>query len=308
MPRNWSRVRDINIFSGTILKKMKKKLLSGLSGVLAFSFFSGAVAADSGKIKTYVSILPQAYFVKRVGGPYVDVEVLVGPGQSPATYEPTPKQMAGLGKAQVYFRIGTPFERGFLDKVAETHKYLQIVDTREGVRLRYFKRSMGRSVPDPHIWLDPGSVEIQAATICRVLSRLLPKQRSFFVKELRRFRSDLDRVDKNIAKILAPLKGSKFYVFHPAFGYFGDRYGLEQVAVEIEGKEPSPKQLSNLINRARKEGVKVIFVQPQYAKKEAETIAREIGGAVVPMNPLPRDYLENLEKMAGLLRKALKKE
>ena len=255
-----------------------------------------------------MSILPQAYFVERVGGPYVDVGVLVGPGQSPATYEPTPKQMAGLGNAQVYFSIGTPFEKGFIDKVADTHKDLDIVDTREGVTLLYFRRSGGRSVADPHIWLDPGRVKIQAATICRTLIRLAPKQSPFFEKALRRFQSDLDRVDKNIEETLAPLKGSKFYVFHPAFGYFGDRYGLEQVAVEIEGKEPSPKQLSNLINRARKEGVKVIFVQPQYAKKEAETIAREIGGAVVPMNPLPRDYLENLEKMAGLLRKALKKE
>jgi zinc transport system substrate-binding protein len=173
------------------------------------------------------------------------------------------------------------------------------------VSLRYFKRSKGESVPDPHIWLDPARVKIQAATICEALTRLAPDHRMSFERNLREFQRDLDRVDKDIAETLAPLKGSKFYVFHPAFGYFGDRYGLEQVAVEIEGKEPSPKQLSQLINKARSEGVKVIFVQPQYAKKDAETIAREIGGAVVPMNPLPRDYLDNLEKMAGLLRRAL---
>jgi zinc transport system substrate-binding protein len=235
----------------------------------------------------------------------VKVEVLVGPGQSPATYEPTPKQMARLGEAAVYFRIGTPFEKGFIDKLADTHKRLEIVDTRKGVSLRYFKRSKGGSIPDPHIWLDPARVKIQAATICEALTRLAPDHRTSFESNLREFQRDLDRVDKNIAKTLAPLKGSKFYVFHPAFGYFGDRYGLEQVAVEIEGKEPSPKQLSHLINKARSEGVKVIFVQPQYAKKDAETIAREIEGAVVPMNPLPRDYLGNLEQMAGLLRGAL---
>jgi zinc transport system substrate-binding protein len=283
---------------------MKKVLLICFS-ILIPLFISSPAAADTHRIKAFVSILPQAYFLERVGGPHVKVEVLVGPGQSPATYEPTPKQMALLGEAAVYFRIGTPFEKGFIDKLADTHKRLEIVDTRKGVSLRYFKRSKGGSVPDPHIWLDPARVKIQAATICEALTRLAPDHRTSFESNLREFQRDLDRVDKNIAETLAPLKGSKFYVFHPAFGYFGDRYGLDQVAVEIEGKEPSPKQLSHLINKARSEGVKVIFVQPQYAKKDAETIAREIEGAVVPMNPLPRDYLGNLEQMAGLLRGAL---
>jgi zinc transport system substrate-binding protein len=283
---------------------MKKTLLACFS-IVILSLISGPAAAATSRIKAFVSILPQAYFVERVGGSYVDVEVLVGPGQSPATYEPTPKQMARLGEAAVYFRIGTPFEKGFIDKLADTHKHLEIVDTRKGVSLRYFKRSKGGSVPDPHIWLDPARVKIQAATICEALTRLAADRRLSFEDNLRGFQRDLDRVDKEIGETLAPLKGSRFYVFHPAFGYFGDRYGLEQVAVEIEGKEPSPKQLSHLINKARSEGVKVIFVQPQYAKKDAETIAREIGGAVVPMNPLPRDYLVNLQKMADLLRMGL---
>lgn len=286
---------------------MKKALLLCFSTLIPL-VISGPAAADTSRIKAFVSILPQAYFVERVGGPHVEVEVLVGPGQSPATYEPTPKQMARLGEAAVYFRIGTPFEKGFIDKLADTHTHLEIVDTRKGVRLRYFKTSKGGSIPDPHIWLDPARVKIQAATICEALTRLAPEHRTSFERNLREFQRDLDGVDKEIAETLAPLKGSKFYVFHPAFGYFGDRYGLEQVAVEIEGKQPSPKQLSHLINKARSEGVKVIFVQPQYAKKDAETIAREIGGAVIPMNPLPRDYLDNLEKMAGLLRRALMRE
>ena len=260
------------------------------------------------KIKAFVSILPQAYFVERVGGPYVDVEVMAGPGQSPATYEPTPKQMVRLGNSQVYFRIGTPFEKGFIDKVSDTHKNLKIVDTRKGVPLRYFKRSKGHEVPDPHIWLDPGRAKIQAATICETLSNFMPEHRSAFERNLRTFQADLSRVDRKIAEILAPFKGSKFYVFHPAFGYFGDAYGLEEVAVETEGKEPSPRQLSKLINRAREEGVKVIFVQPQYTKKDAGVIAREIGGAVAPMDPLARDYLENLEKMAKALKVAFEKK
>ena len=271
-------------------------------------FLSAAGAAEATKLKSFVSILPQAFFVERVGGRFVEVDVLVGPGQSPTTYEPTPKQMARLGDADVYFRIGTPFENGFIEKLAAIHKRLEIVDTRKGVNLCFFKRSENRSVADPHIWLDPARVKIQAATICTALSRLAPDHRLYFENNLQSFQADLDRVDKKIAESLAPLKGSRFYVFHPAFGYFGDRYGLEQVAVEIEGKGPTPKQLSNLINKARDEGGKVIFVQPQFAKNDAETLAREIGGAVIPMDSLSREYLDNLEHMAELLRTAFTRE
>jgi zinc transport system substrate-binding protein len=262
----------------------------------------------TGEISAFVSILPQAYFVERIGGKYVDVTVLVGPGQSPATYEPTPKQMARLGRSQLYFRIGTPFERGFIDKISRTFTNLTIIDTRKGVTLRYFKQSQGLEVPDPHIWLDPKRVKIQAETISKALKETDPAHADEFEKNLKAFQADLDRVDMKIAGILAPLKGGKIYVFHPAFGYFAESYGLTQVAVEIEGKEPSPKQLSRLINMAKKEEVRVIFVQPQYATKEARTVARAIGGVVVPINPLPWDYLKNLEDMANIIEKGLRRQ
>lgn len=262
-------------------------------------------AAGAARIKAFVSILPQAYFVEQVGGHYVEVEVLVGPGQSPATYEPTLKQMARLGRSEVYFRIGTPFEKGFIDKISSTFQRLKIVDTRNGVTLRYFKQAKGGQIPDPHIWLDPKRVKIQAGTICTALSLLDPAHAASFERNMQAFMADLDELDATIATVLAPVAGSKFYVFHPAFGYFGDSYGLTQVAVEMEGKEPTAKQLSHLIEKARADGVKVIFVQPQYARRDAEAIARAIGGAVVPMNPLPREYLKSLEEMAAILKGAL---
>ncbi len=282
---------------------MKKACLVFFSVFTALFFVGTADAATT--IRAFVSILPQAEFVKQVGGPHVEVDVLVGPGQSPATYEPTPKQMARLSQADVLFRIGTPFEKGFIEKVAKTHEHLEIVDTRKGVPLRYFDRTKGAAAPDPHIWLDPHLVRIQAATICEALIDLAPEHRPTFERNLAAYQEALDRVDREIAQTLAPLKGSSFYVFHPAFGYFGDRYGLEQVAVEIAGKEPTPKQLAALIRRAQAEKVRVIFVQPQYSKKLAETIAEEIGGAVVPINPLPENYLANLEDIAEALRAGL---
>lgn len=264
-------------------------------------------AADSPKtkMKTFVSILPQAYFVERIGGPYVEVHVMVGEGRSPATYEPSPRQMALLNESQLYFRIGTPFEKGLIRKVKSSAKHLEVVDTRKNVKLCYFEHSKGPQIPDPHIWLDPKRVKIQADTICDTLCRTDPSHANEFKNNLRIFKRDLSRLDAKISKTLSPLKGRKFYVFHPAFGYFADSYGIRQVAVEIEGKEPTARQMTALIEMAKSDNVKAIFVQPQYTKKNTETLAKAIGSKVVTINPLPRDYLEGLEKMANAIWSAL---
>lgn len=281
------------------------KVLSMLLSLLLLCSVSTAAKAESNPVKVFVSILPQAYFVERIGGSYVDVNVLVGPGHSPATYEPTPKQMAKLEKSQVYFRIGTPFEKGFIGKISGMFKNLQIADTRQDVPFRYFETSSGKDVPDPHIWLDPKLVKIQADTIYTTLRKIDPAHEETYKMNVRAFKNDLDAIDAKIEKILAPIRGETIYVFHPAFGYFCDSYGLKQIAVEVEGKEPSPKQLSHLISQAKKDGVKVIFVQPEFSTKNAGVIAQAIGGAVVPMDPLARDYLKNLDVMANLIKEGL---
>lgn len=277
---------------------------------------------SSGKIKAFVSILPQAYFVERVGRERVDVSVLVQPGHSPATYEPTPQQMAQLSKAQVYFRIGVPFETSFVRKIAAACKRLNVVDTRRGIELRRMKQTHSHeedrhhdrgdacgehdaAAKDPHTWLDPLRAKTQAGTICEELRRLDPAHAADYAANLHALEADLDSVHAKIALVLAPQKGKKFYVFHPAFGYFGDRYGLEQEPIEIEGKHPSAQHLARLIDQARKDKVAVIFVQPEFSMRRAETIAQAIHGAVVRMDPLARDYLANLEDMATKLRDAL---
>jgi len=279
----------------------------GLFIAVALMLLCGGAAAAQEPVKTFVSILPQAYFVEQIGGHLVDVDVLVGPGQSPATYEPTPKQMARLGRSQIYFRIGTPFEKGFIDTISSTFKNVEVIDTRRGVPLRRFVLDAPedghgahaqRGGIDPHIWLDPMRVKIQAVTICQALCNHDPAHSSTYVKNLQAFLQALDAIDVRVAAVLAPFTGQKIFVFHPAFGYFCDAYGLTQIPIETEGKEPSPKQLAGLINRAQKDGVKFLFVQPQFAGKSPDAIARVIGGTVVPLNPLPRDYIANLERMA----------
>jgi zinc transport system substrate-binding protein len=288
-----------------------------------------AQSQPSAKVRVVVSILPQAYFVERVGGEFVDVDVLVGPGQSPHAFEPTPKQLEGLSRAKAYFTIGIDFESALLPRIERMFKDLTIVDTRAGVPLRTLTATevdaeeshadhgehdpadaqhdehAGR--PDPHIWLNPLLVKTQAQTICDALVKLDPPHAEQYRKSLAAFQADLDRVHKQIAEALAPLKGDEILVFHPAFGYFTDAYGLKQVPVEIQGKEPTARQLTALIDRAKARHARVIFVQPQFARKSAEAIAQAIGGVVVPMDDLSRDYLRNLEDMAAKIKAGLQK-
>ena len=153
--------------------------------------------------------------------------------------------------------------------------------------------------------MDPKLVKVQAQNIHDALCKLDPEHTNDYSKNLQTFLTDLRRVDQRIAHVLAPFKDNSIYVFHPAFGYFTDSYGLHQVSIETEGKEPSAKQLANTIDKAKKDGVHIIFVQPQFSKKSAKTIAMTIGGVVVPIDPVSKDYLSNLEKIASEIEKGL---
>ncbi|HKQ48808.1 MAG TPA: zinc ABC transporter substrate-binding protein [Phycisphaerae bacterium] len=264
-------------------------------------------------VRAVVTILPQAYFVERVGGSRVAVQVLVGTGQSYHSYEPTPRQIADLSEAQVFFTIGVPFERTLEEKVRSTRPDLVVVDTRAGVAMRHATdhcghegHDHGEGGMDPHIWLDAKLVKAQAATIAAALARLDPDNADEYEKNLRAFQADLDAADQRAAAALAPFKGREFFVFHPTFGYFGDAYGLKQVAVEEGGKEPGGRQLAAMIEQARQTGARAIFVQPQFSSSAARTVAAEIGAEVVTIDPLARDYLNNYvgmaEKIAASLR------
>ncbi len=306
---------------GQILKmKSYGKLLSSqlsaaiiLWGLfLSVGFPVSAFPETDNKMKVFVSILPQKYFVERIGGDFVDIEVMVGPGQSPATYDPTPRQMSDIEHARVYFQIGVPFENQMLRKIREIFRDLDIVDTQAGVELRRMEtfdddhdNGQAHGALDPHSWLDPRAVKIMARNICDELIKLDPDNRVVYESNLTEFHADLDSLDSTISRKLEPYRGRRIYVFHPVYGYFADRYGLKQVAVEIEGKAPRAKQLVDFIDRARADSIKVIFVQPQFSTKAAETIADAVGGKVMKVDPLAEDYLKNLKNIANYLEKGL---
>jgi zinc transport system substrate-binding protein len=280
---------------------------------------ANAEVKDAGKVKVFVSILPAAFFVERVGGPDVDVSVLVGPGQDPHTFEPTPRLMAKLAEARVLFKIGFPFEEALIKKMGSTFKNVEVVDLQQGIKLRPIaeeqehghgeREKHGHSHEagemDQHTWLDPQLAKMQAQTIANTLIRIDPSHQAQYERNAKAFQADLDAVHEQLTKALAPVKGKSFFVFHPAYGYFGDAYGLKQIAIQLGGKEPTARQLAKLIQLAKEEGVRVLFVQPQFSKKSAEALAKAIGGAVIPLDDLAPDYLRNLQDMAVKLDSAL---
>lgn len=264
----------------------------------------GGPAQEGGRLGVFAGILPHAGFLERIGGEHVEVGVLVGPGQSPHAYEPTPKQMTELGRARLYVRAGLPFEDELLRRIRSAHPDLEVVDTAEGLaRAAGTEGGHGsdHGELDPHVWLDPKLARRQAERMADALCRALPEQRASFRARHAELDRDLERLDRTLARILAPLRGRTFYVFHPAFGYFARSYGLRQKAVETGGKSPGPRHVHALVEQAREEGVRVIFVQPQFDDAAAQTLARQIDGAVVPLNPLARDYLANLASMGEIL-------
>lgn len=301
---------------------LRMKSAAGLLAFLAGLLWSGEAAAAA-KIKAFVSIAPQAYFVERIGGDRVEVSVLAAAGADPHTYEPKPRQMAELAKAGVYFAVGVDFEKAWMGKMAATNPQMRIVRTDEGIaktaapshahgpaggpRPTRARAAHGHAPsPDPHVWLSPPLVKIQARTIGRALIEVDPANRARYEENLAGFEREIEDLDAELKSLFAARPGARFMVVHPSWGYFARAYGLEQVAIEIEGKDPKPAQLQELIRRARADGIRVVFVQPQFSAKSAEMIAREIGGRVIAADPLAADWAANLRAVALKFQAALR--
>jgi len=242
-------------------------------------------AAAEEPLTVVVSVAPQSWLVEQIGGGRVDVRVLVAPGESPALYQPTDAEVTRLVSSAIYFRIGVPFEDGPWFDAIRTVGRLEVVDQRDGIDIQ------GN---DPHIWLSPSRLKIQARTVASALGHMDPEHRSEYETALQRVEVDLDRLDREIRERLRSYFGRAFFVFHPSWSYFAKDYDLRQVAVEIDGKDPSDRQLTELQRQAREEKVSVIFVQPQIRGRGAEAVATAIGGRVEVIDPLAPDVASNL--------------
>jgi zinc transport system substrate-binding protein len=280
--------------------------------LLSFFFINcGSPGPDIGgkKFQITVSILPQKYFVHRiVNGDNLDfdIHIMIPPGHSPATYAPTPQQMRALSHSQLYFRIGhIPFEKAWMKNIAANNPQLKIVDTSTGVDLIETgeheddaHQDHHHAGIDPHIWLSPRAVKIQAKHILDAVIEIDGENQEFYKENYRLFLRDIDRLDGEIKAVLESYRGRKFMVFHPAWSYFARDYGLEQLPIEVEGKTPNPANLKKIIDIARKENIRIIFVQEQFDTNSARAVAAEIGGQVVKIDPLGLDWLDNMKGIA----------
>jgi len=269
-------------------------------------------------INITVSILPQKYLVERVGGSHVKVNAMVVEGASPHTYEPKPEQMRELANSAAYFTIGVEYEHTWLDRIQDANPDMQIVDMSEGIeRIPMVEHhhegeeqegdeEHEESGLDPHVWTSPRLVKLMANNILAALVKLDPDHQIDFEQNMQVLNADIDQLDESIKSTLEGSTDRSFIVFHPAWGYFAQDYNLRQIPIEVEGQEPSPQELVNIINEAKAEHSKVVFAQPGISTKTADTIAQEINGEVVLINPLEENWLENLQKVAEAFASALK--
>jgi zinc transport system substrate-binding protein len=247
------------------------------------------------KINVYVSILPEKYFAERVGGDRVVTSVMIKPGASEEIYEPDVKQIAGLSNADIYFSIDMPFEQPLLKKIRSTNPNLKITDLTTGLKLH--KLADGT---DPHVWVDPVLVKTMAVTIRDSLIKIDPAGKAVYAKNCQNFIDDLNQLDKFTRIKLTKVQGHILLVFHPTFGYFADRYKIKQLAIENEGKEPGPQDLTRIINLGKQYNVHAIFVQPQFNKKQAELVANSLQAKIIIIDPLAEDYIANMKKVVEL--------
>ena len=257
-------------------------------------------------INAVVSIAPEVTFVKAIGGDKVDVSLMVQVGNSPHTYEPKPSQMRAIAKADIYFAIDVEFEHVWLPKFHSLNEKMQIVDLAEGVTK--IEMAHGHHAhethnehdgKDPHIWTSPANVKIIAQNIYKKLSTIDSDNTKYYENNLKLFLDKVNNTDKQIKELLSTLKGShKFMVFHPSWGYFAKEYNLTQIAVEVEGKSPKPRELVNLIKEAKEQKVKAIFTQPEFSDSTAKIIANELHIPVVKVSPMATNWSENLVNIA----------
>lgn len=302
----WKAYQESLAFKGQGLI-MKRLLFIVTAGLFFCSMILGHFAMAAGDIPVFVSIVPQKYFVEKIGGKLVKVSIMVKPGASPATYEPKPGQMVALSMSRIYYAIGVPFEKAWLKKIAAANPGLLVVHTESGIEKAPMRPDQSEGIKDPHIWLSPPLVMVQARNILNALLQVDPKNASIYESNYRKFIEELVDLDAELRGVFSGKgKDIRFMVFHPAWGYFARTYGLKMIPVESEGKDPKPAALKRLIEKAGEHGINVVFVQPEFSTKSAGTIAKAIGGQVIFAAPLAADWANNLKQVAVKFKAALR--
>jgi zinc transport system substrate-binding protein len=271
-------------------------ILIAMLAILAIAL--GPKVDRTNKIAVVVSILPQAEFVESVGGGKVTVTVMVPPGHDPHTYAPTFSDLAAVKQASLYAEVGSgiDFELSDMGTIAETNRNMLIVDCSQGIQL---------IENDPHIWLSPRNAKIMVENICDGLIEVDPQDKDYYIQNENEYLAKLDTLDAAINGTLAGVTNRWFLVDHPAWGYFARDYNLTQLAIEIEGKPLSVNDLANVVQEAEEHNIKVVFASPEFDVKIAQSVAKTVGGSLALIDPLARDYVNNMYHVRDELAKAM---
>jgi zinc transport system substrate-binding protein len=281
--------------------------------IIAFALVFGILSCQSKQIKKNenqisVSILPQKYFVEQIAGNDFQVNVLIPPGGSPATYEPTPMQMEAVTKSVAYFKIGhIPFENTWMDNIIKAAGDIKVfnlsreIELVRGEEIQHGDHFHEGGI-DPHTWSSPKAVIQIAKNLYQDLIVLAPEKQEVYKNNLDQFLAELDTLDKQTEEIFANAKHTSFMIFHPALTYLARDYGLNQISIEMHGKEPSPAHMQHLIGEAETNQIKIVFIQKQFNKENAMAIAHEIGAEVIQIDPLNEDWLTEMKSIINHLK------
>ena len=251
------------------------------------------------------SVLPQKYFIEQIAGDMVKVNVLIPPGASPATYEPTVSQLQDLKNSMVYMRIGyIAFELSWLDKIRSVNSEMTIIDLSEGVELIAEEAHHGdhHTGVDPHIWLSPKNAKIIGKNIFDALVNQMPEKREILEKNYNAFLSKTDSLDKYITGELETLEKRGFFCYHPSLSYYAKEYNLQQYPIELEGKAPSSAHLKYLTDLGKRENIQVIFLQMQFDQHNAKVLAKETGAEIIQINPLDLEWFDQMVYITDRLK------
>ncbi len=285
---------------------------------LVIVLLSQAQVLGADKLRLAVSIPPQKYFLSRIGGDRVAVEVLLPPGANPTTYEPKPSQLQNISRVRTFFPIGIPAESVWLDRLRGVNRDMRISPMYKGIQRlpmpSTYEEALdpgadaesGRGHPDPHVWLAPPLARILAQNARDELIRLDPDNASFYRKNFSELAQSINELDSELLELFSGAKDRFFLAFHPAWGYFARAYGLKQVPVKLAGKKLTAKRMDRLIRIARDKGLRTVFYQPQFSSRPAEQVAANLdGGEARELDPMAADWAANLRECARSIRKTM---
>ncbi|MCR6586234.1 metal ABC transporter solute-binding protein, Zn/Mn family [Campylobacter insulaenigrae] len=261
-----------------------------------------------------VSIPPQAFFVEKIAKDSVEINVLIPQNSDEHNVEFKPQVLKKLEESKIYFLADLELEKILEEKFKNTLKNVKIVNINQNIELfededheeeHHNHHEHHEHGKDPHVWLDPILVKIQAENISKALSEVFPQNKAFYEENLKVFLKELDELDEKIKAKLQNIKKNEFIVYHPSWAYLAKRYNLIQIPVQIDGKEPKAKDLQNLILLAKEKDIRIVFIQPGFPESAIKTLAKELNAKIISINHLARNWDKELLKSVDALNLAL---